>query len=458
MKLVKVLVMCCLCSATFSVNAQSWKNALKKGIKEAIETKNDKKQLNSMEEEQTNQDENVQQQESDQQTYLELLLPKTDISLMAMGEGANQEEAMNDATNDVIGQVNTTFSASASNDIIKRSRVLASCVTPDSKTYVTMQFIIDGTQWLGESGTNGLASFGGDLKKEELCRANGLKVLDDILVPIEKLLPISFDRKVLVKPEETSTKDFLYKTLSVPYNPDRWNIDKDMHSYILDDEYNTPKELIQPLKNWIEGADNSYLVDMTIHFEPNQNTQQLLDLIDETIKARMLINMRELPNDKRREMAQFVVSNWNHITVNWGDLNSTKSYISGHHPLPFKNLRDWQNKIANMFIKEICNFVVLDNEGKESSFSASEIVEKEEKYIHGLPHSIEQGQGLFSPFFILNPNHIEFSDPSSTNRNTTDSNGKISISLSNKDRVWEMQFLIPKSDISKYTGFRAIRK
>lgn len=194
MKLVKVLVMCCLCSATFSVNAQSWKNALKKGIKEAIETKN---KAESPQEELNVASEATKPQQSD--INFVLMLSNTEIPLTVLGEGTTQEEAMNDATNDAIGQVNAAFSASVSADIIKRSKVLTSCTTPDGKIYVPMRFVIDGSQWLAdtpEGASSGLASFGNGFKKEELYKTNNLQILNDLLVPIGKLLPVAFERMV----------------------------------------------------------------------------------------------------------------------------------------------------------------------------------------------------------------------------------------------------------------------
>lgn len=299
MKLLRVLVVGSLCLTTLSVEAQSWKNALKNAIQKTVN-------VESQKQEEAEGIVNPVPEETQPAEEVYVPLAETDIPLTILGEGTNESEAIQDAENEVIGKVNTTFSASASKEIIKKSQELTTCVTPDGKTYALMYFVIDGSQWLGntpQGASTGLASFGSGFKKDELCKKNSIQILDDILVPIGKLIPVAFNRTVTVQPEETSI-DKLLDEIS-PFKKD--NIADFANRYAW--HYDSKKintNLVQAAEKWMMSADNSYLVHMKVNFEPTSNMQQLVNLINFTLEYSLEIQLnglklRQLPPDQQGE-------------------------------------------------------------------------------------------------------------------------------------------------------------
>lgn len=475
MKLLKVLVVGSLCLTTLSVEAQSWKNALKNAIQKTVN-------VESQKQEEAEGIVNPVPEETQPAEEVYVPLAETDIPLTILGEGTNESEAIQDAENEVIGKVNTTFSASASKEIIKKSQELTTCVTPDGKTYALMYFVIDGSQWLGntpQGASTGLASFGSGFKKDELCKKNSIQILDDILVPIGKLIPVAFNRTVTVQPEETSI-DKLLEEIS-PFKKDNIADFANRYAWHYDPKkINT--NLVQAAEKWMMSADNSYLVHMKVNFEPTSNMQQLVNLVDSTFKYSLDVQLtdglklRQIP-DYRRKLAKIIIDNkMVRYYMNWGDLaTKNRNDSEGNYPLTLEEMKGWKKKLDDMFYAELFNFAIMDNTGGESSFPVVKVMQKVVQihdyrlrgvlppttlyadgiyvYYKAKKGYMVKGKGLFSPFVVFNYDLFD--------------SGKEEIRLifpsSDKGEEkaypsWEMTFLVPKSDISKYTSFQAIRK
>ncbi len=239
-------------------------------------------------------------------------------------------------------------------------------------------------------------------------------------------------------------------------------------------QYVINTEMAQAAEKWARSADDSYLVNMKVNFEPNQNTQQLINLVDSTLKYTLVLNPNDDFRPSREEFAKIrkQIKLQSRIYITWGDLNSVKyKNINGSSCLPLESMKEWREKLENMFFDELCNFVIIDNAGNRSDFPTREALGKIETgwsdlaglftlnadgstYLNrGISGAyMLQGNGLFSPFVIFGyslfsssiEDRLDFKFPSSRDEKVYPS--------------WNMQFLIPKSDISKYTGFRAIRK
>lgn len=391
-----------------------------------------------------------------------------EVTLVVSADGATKDEATKVALRSAIEQAYGTF-VSANTTIlndelvedeivtiasgnIKGYKEIASNVMPDGKTFVTLQATVCISKLVSYAQSKGAetefagATFGMNMKMKELNKQNEMKALQNLLVQVKELLPVSFEKKLIVKDPIVTDKESLGKMCSpegLAFN------------YTQEKGETRDQSVIQSVNKWMEGADESYLMEFELQFAENDNTLKLMDLISSTLGS------LSLTREEEREYRQLKMK------VYELDTHSAFRIILGSYLLrnSKKDIENWCNQLYDAFYEEYDSYKIVDNNGTESYFNGLEMIKKVDSHYNVMIRNpigevriaelvyetgyLTEGYGLFSPYFMLG---------------TDLKNMYINSHYVTGDRLnlekfsWVMKFLLPKADISKYSNFRVERK
>lgn len=212
-----------------------------------------------------------------------------------------------------------------------------------------------------------------------------------------------------------------------------------------------------------------------VSIEPNDNTNHILENINNTLKA------IALSSEERTEYEKMNMK-LSRLSIKWPDFfyrDKPRAYRMG---LRFRNSEEDINKVftefTKIFLDEFANFEIVDNLGNSSSFNGllmgsyrGTFSEDEELFRQngtiwsggaGLDGSrtyfTNQGSGLFKEGVLVQPNVPFFWSASSTISFYAGSDDNLEFNVSNNFGNWIIKFRIPASEISKYSDFKLMPK
>lgn len=183
-----------------------------------------------------------------------------DVTLTVSSDGATKEEATKNALRSAIEQAYGTFVSAnttilndelvkdeivtIANGNIKSYDEISSTAMPDGSQFVTLKATVSVSKLISYAQSKGAetefagATFGMNMKMHELNQENEKKVLDNLLIQVNALIPDSFDYKLVMEDPKVSS-----------------------------------------------GSPDDFMMDMKIYFVPNYNTGALIDLIMNTLNS-----------------------------------------------------------------------------------------------------------------------------------------------------------------------------
>ena len=429
---------------------------------------------------------------------------KDEITLTVSADGASKEEAIKVALRSAIEQSYETFVSGnttilddelvkdeivkITNGNIKKYQEVASNIMPDGKFYVTLKATVCISKLVSYAQSKGAetefagATFGMNMKLKELNKKSELIALYNLYVQMAKLGDQFIDINLDVKePQMTSTNHLLahlapgYSSMRIPalenvleiysqdyYDPERTRGEKMVYN----------EERKERFRQWLLSAENSYLITMNVNYKTNSNTKKIIDLFTSTIES-ISLSKEELEEYKNLNIPTRL------ITFSFYDLDKSFGIGKDYY---FRNnnneIIEWENDLIRLFSFIFSEFSIIDNLGTESAFNAymlaikpylnidnnqyrfgdnNEICkQKFETALHqrasyrmagsyNLPDYdncyMLEGEGLFKFALVNSPIPVFFRRD----------NQETCISI-DKDE-WSILFLIPKSEISKYTNF-----
>lgn len=391
-----------------------------------------------------------------------------EIALTVSADGATKEEATKIALRSAIEQAygafvsaNTTILnddlvkdeiVTITNGNIKGYEEVASALLLNGRTTVTLKTVVCISKLVSYAQSKGAtteftgATFAMNMKIKELNKKNEMIALNNLLKQVKALLPMAYDRKLTVRepfiPSKSEYKinydDYLFnaKNKSVrEQNPDYYNREK------------------QKIENWKKSLDNSYMLTLSLQYMPNDNTKSFIDFINSSLESICL--KRGGLNSEYDEYERLGLE----VTTFRLDLSRLLLYDNRHMTTSkdfcFRNtgteMRDFVDEFRNIFFSEFTDFQIVDNTGVVSSLN-----ELQESSI-GVGLFIEgwmDGTGLFN-FVFLPPCNVRLYRYS----NDHDKTYTLEFcTLGRSDMTYNINVVIPKDDISKYSSFKVERK
>lgn len=470
MKTLKVLSVLLMLSFCFSpeTSAQSWKE-LKKEFKEAKENIRGKKNENCNEPKVSNQVSSN---------------PNDEITLIVSADGISKEEATKIALRNAIEQAygafvsaNTTILndeivkdeiVTISNGNIKDYKEITSYSLSNGNTYITLKATICISKLTSYAKSKGAetefagATFGMNMKMKELNKKNEKEALNNLLIQIQQLLPLSYTKELKV--DVTNCSD---EIISKKFDSDKYQ----------------KNEVFENFK--IGNVNENYLVKMTLFYLKNENTNNLYELIHSQLKS-ITIDGNNLTEYKQMNIP------YNEVYIKLEDLHS-KYYLRSSK----EDIDVWLTNLQNLFTIEFSNFKIVDNLGNNSYFEACAIFTAEEyscstaSRLYNIninlvgafeERYIIEGEGLFNPIFVCEPcfysipkrnlrgaktyPFLQFKLPYENESEFYFEYHKKPYDIYQynlgeneyeKEMHWTFSFFIPKTEIQKYNNFRVER-
>ena len=280
---------------------------------------------------------------------------------------------------------------------------------------------------------------------KELNKKNELQALRNMVAMTKELLPVAFDKKLSIADPAIPEKDFRADPQYAKANP----IDAIKESY----------------RNYLNLLDGYYQMEFCVSIEPNDNTNHILENINNTLKA------IALSSEERTEYEKMNMK-MSRLSIKWPEFfyrDKPRAYRMG---LRFRNSEEDINKVfaefTKIFLDEFANFEIVDNLGNSSSFNGllmgsyrGTFSEDEELFRQNgtiwfggagssgsRTYFTNQGSGLFKEGVLVHPNVPFFWSASST----------ISFDAGSDFGNWIIKFRIPASEISKYSDFKLMPK
>lgn len=373
-----------------------------------------------------------------------------EITLVVSADGTTKEEATKLALRSAIEQAYGTFVSAnttllndelvkdeivtVSSGNVKEYKEIASNVMPDGKTFVTLQATVCISKLVSYAQSKGAetefagATFAMNMKMKELNKQNEMKALQNLLVQVKELIPISFEKRLIIQDpkliDQTIIGDWRRRGNSSVYGM-AWH----------DGQYD--KNVEQSINRWLANADESYLMTMQLQFIPNSNMGILEGLIHSTLSS-LSLTENEIDEYEKYNMKTYNFT-VRYSYIEYGRPHREKGYTLRYNEYTLRNdIWAWYAQITDALEKEYSSYKIVDNTGQESYFDGYEILKDSGKIrvsIKGNHTYYTEGHGLLSPYFILG---LYYDEPYA--------------------KYWTAQFLLPKSDISKYSSFRVERR
>lgn len=418
---------------------------------------------------------------------------KDEVTLVVSADGTSKEEATKIALRNAIEQAYGTF-VSANTTIlnddlvkdeivtistgnIKRYKEVSFNTLPDGKMFITLEATVSISKLVNYAQSKGAeaefagATFGMNMKMKDLNKNNEKIALENLLIQVQQLLPISYSKSLMVDVTDCSDEVIGQKF-----------IDEYMRKEYIYNKFN--------LKN----LNDYYLAKMYVFYLRNENTQKLYQLINSSLNS-LSLKTKELEEYEQARLP------YKEIELSLGNLSSSYCLRSSKEELDL-----WLRKLSNLFTEEFSNFKIVDNLGNSSSFdgitifltkehgtwTADEIAKRNIKidYVRGREENyIIEGNGLFNPIFICRPCFHELDideyiktisrfqipyTPGKKKSINQDIYGRniydiyaytyyvrSDYTIISKDYEgemhWTFSFFIPKADIHKYSNFTVER-
>lgn len=379
-----------------------------------------------------------------------------EITLVVSADGTTKEEATKLALRSAIEQAYGTFVSAnttllndelvkdeivtVSSGNVKEYKEIASNVMPDGKTFVTLQATVCISKLVSYAQSKGAetefagATFAMNMKMKELNKQNEMKALQNLLVQVKELIPISFEKRLIIQDPK-----LIDQTIIGDWRKDGYKMAWNSTDPI--DE----KNVKQSIDRWLANADESYLMTMQLQFIPNSNMGILEWLIHSTLSS-LSLTENEIDEYEKYNMKTYNFT-VRYSYIEYGRPHREKGYTLRYNEYTLRNdIRAWYAQITDALEKEYSSYKIVDNTGQESYFDGYEILKianysKDENIEirfarRGDGHTYyTEGHGLLSPYFELK---LYYDEPYA--------------------KYWTAQFLLPKSDISKYSSFRVERR
>lgn len=381
--------------------------------------------------------------ENQNENNITIANPKDEVALTVSADGATKEEATKIALRSAIEQAygafvsaNTTILndemvkdeiVTISNGNIKSYQEVASALLPNGRTTVTLNAIVSISKLTSYAQSKGAttefagAAFAMNVKMMELNKQNEMKALDNLILQIKEILPTAFDLELIV-----GEPQLCYGRGRKPFS-----------------DYCRVNENIN--------LDNYYTLPINIIFKYNENLTTLWSLISSTLKS---------VEPSQEECKFFNYTCYTDYAV-LGLIPESKEKEVGllcwHTRLNNNEVKKYNAKINEILINFFSDFEIIDNTGTKSSFDAkrwgeyigSNSDEKERKAAAEkcyLSEDYYSGTGIFSPLVAScgSLSHL-FRALCADYQPYT---------LGHEDKIeWDLNVLIPKGDISKYSSF-----
>lgn len=402
-----------------------------------------------------------------------------DVTLVVTGDGKTKEEATKVALRSAIEQVYGTFvSANTSlvNDELTKDEIVTissgniksyeeiESLSSDDYSIVTLKATVSISTLVSYAKSKGASAefagstFGMNMKIKELNRKNEQVALDNLLDVITSFLPALFDRELVLDEPRLPNDKFKGGMGGFEYSVEKF------YRYVKGDQTIIKRKQEMALSQLTQWANsNSYLVTMTINYSQNENTEQLLSYILQTLNA-ISLSSEELKEYSR-------------LGLNWSRYDFMKTDFYFRNSLA--DINAWNRNLVHAFYDYFTNFVIVDNLGNKSYFEGYDEKFKYMAYWERPKYTdfmltnplffsdkvpyyyILKGHGLFSPFFKLMdvligpytywgkysdlPDELEYAYI----------NSAVEYASFRMDTWPKMviEFLIPANDISKYSNF-----
>ena len=425
-----------------------------------------------------------------------------EVTLVVSADGPTKEEATKTALRSAIEQAYAMFvSANTSllndevvkdeivtitNGNIKKYQEVSSNIMPDGDFYVTLKATVSISQLVSYAQSKGAetefagATFGMNMKLKELNKKNEIIALNNLYEQIKQLSPLFIDTNLDVKePQMTSTNHLLahlapeYSSMYIPALEDVLKIYSQDYYDINSNKlvYNEGRK--ERFHQWLLSAENSYLITMNVGYKTNSNTKKIIDLFTSTLESISL---------SKAELEEYKKLNIPTRQIGFSFYGLDKSFDIGKDYY-FRNNNDeilkWEANFVMLFSYIFADFDIVDNLGTKSYFDAyilaiNPYLEKNSnQYRLGKKNDIckqkfqtalrqrardrmvgsynlpdydncymLEGEGLFKFALVNSPIPVFYRHD----------NQESYISIEKGE--WNIIFLIPKSEISKYSNFR----
>lgn len=393
-----------------------------------------------------------------------------EVTLVVFGKAVDSEKATVVALRSAIEQAygvfvsaNTTILNDAlvkdeivtiSSGNIKSYKVLSDVKCEDGQEMVTVKAtkLISYAKSKGASTEFAGATFAQNMKMKELNKKNELQALRNMVAMAKELLPVAFDKKLSIADPTIPEKDFRADPQYAKANPIY------VHPAVGADA------IIESYRNYLNLLDGYYQMEFCVSIVPNDNTNHILENINNTLKAIALSSEERTEYEKMNMKMSRLFIHWPYCYKSGEPRNELD--------LNFRNSKEDINKVfaefTNIFLEEFSNFKIVDNLGNSSSFNGflmgsyrgMHSEDKEEELFRqngtiwfggdGRTYFTNQGSGLFKEGVLVQPNVPFFWSLSSTI--------EFFYSSSNDFGNWIIKFRIPASEISKYSDFKLMPK
>lgn len=394
-----------------------------------------------------------------------------EVTLVVFGKAVDSEKATVVALRSAIEQAygvfvsaNTTILnddlvkdeiVTISSGNIKSYKVLSDVKCEDGQEMVTVKATVCISKLISYAKSKGAstefagATFAQNMKMKELNKKNELQALRNMVTMAKELLPVAFDKKLSIADPTIPEKDFRADPQYAKANPIY------VHPAVGADA------IIESYRNYLNLLDGYYQMEFCVSIVPNDNTNHILENINNTLKA------IALSSEERTEYEKMNMK-LSRLSIKWPDFfyrDKPQAYRMG---LRFRNSEEDINKVfaefTKIFLDEFANFEIVDNLGNSSSFNGLLMgsyrgmhSEDEELFRQngticfdddGRTYFTNQGSGLFKEGVLVQPN-VPFFWSASSN---------ISFYAGNNFAYWIIKFRIPASEISKYSDFKLMPK
>lgn len=334
---------------------------------------------------------------------------------------------------------------------IKSYKVLSDVKCEDGQEMVTVKATICISKLISYAKSKGAstefagAAFAQNMKMKELNKKNELQALRNMVAMAKELLPVAFDKKLSIADPAIPEKD-----LRADPNP------------IYAKPAVGSDAIIESYRNYLNLLDGYYQMKFYVSIEPNDNTNNILENISNTLKAIAL-------SEEERTEYEKMNMKMSRLSIHWPACYQSGEPMNRLY-LKFRNSEEDINKVfaefTNIFLEEFSNFKIVDNLGNSSSFNGflmgsyrgMHSEDKEEELFRqngtiwfgddGRTNFTNQGSGLFKEGVLVQPN-VPFCWSAII---------RFFHSSSNDFGNWIIKFRIPASEISKYSDFKLMPK
>lgn len=368
-----------------------------------------------------------------------------EVTLTVSSDGLTKEEATKNALRSAIEQAYGTFVSAnttilndelvkdeivtIANGNIKSYEEISSTAMPDGTQFVTLKTTVSVSKLISYAQSKGAetefagATFGMNLRLQEMNKENEKKVLDNLLTQIKAMMPYVYDRTLEVKDPA-----------------------------------------------FVEYSDSLLQIEFIITETPNKNMFSIKDLIDTTLKSISLSeNEMQQYHDLNIPMYYLCAPSY-YKPVGESEYSGDSYYLRN-------SWLDWTKEFLTIMMRELFQFRIIDNQGNvsylEVDLSNLEFSEQSGGYDYDgagfLPHRSYIRYGLFSVPKGVYRSYIESNlDPTSIfiyhiirccmikQRDIVKDESDKYI-LKPYPVYIKVNGYIPKSDISKYNNFRVER-